>query len=269
MLMSISMSSNVRIGKSSIPGSGSIQAILEMLQVQNAGQAALTRHSPIKTIKIPKRAIPYSRTLESIAGPTISHGRYWSNMDMINFPRPIANLIRSAPLTRLPLITNAQSLNVILGCHGMASTSPQNWYHTTAYRCGEARCQVLRPQSHPSLSRRQSVCLCVVKRGAPDVEGETRYPCDSSSYAVVMEIEIRDCTVESECVVMYQQSAYARRQGTCIRLLITAVEERISASHHWNCVYTEIFGWQFINIYQCYDYSIAIYLHAYRTHSEK
>lgn len=110
MLMSISMSSNVRIGKSSIPGSGSIQAILEMLQVQNAGQAALNLHSHIKTIKIPKRAIPYSPTLESIAGPTISHGRYWSNMDIINFPRPIAKLIRSAPLTRLPLITNAQSL---------------------------------------------------------------------------------------------------------------------------------------------------------------
>lgn len=142
MLMSISMSSNVRIGKSSIPGSGSIQTSLEMLQVQDAGQAELNLHNPINTIKIPERAMPFPPTLEPIAGPTISHSTvgYWSNLDIMNppappppTPTPIAKLISLAPRMRLQLITNAQSL------------SPQNWYQTTAYRCREARCQVLRP----------------------------------------------------------------------------------------------------------------------------
>lgn len=68
-----SMSSNVRTGKSSIPGTGSTQTILEMVQMQDAGQASLNLHSPIRTKNNPRRAVPYSPALESIAGPMISH----------------------------------------------------------------------------------------------------------------------------------------------------------------------------------------------------
>lgn len=71
-----SMSSNVRTGKSSIPGSESIQTILEMLQVQDSGQAPPNLHiSPVKSKNNPERAMPCSPALESIAGPTIIPSR--------------------------------------------------------------------------------------------------------------------------------------------------------------------------------------------------
>lgn len=62
------MSSNVRTGKSSIPGAGSTQTILEMLQVQDAGQASANLHSPARTTNNPRRAMPYPPAPESIAG---------------------------------------------------------------------------------------------------------------------------------------------------------------------------------------------------------
>lgn len=63
-----SMSSNGSTGKSSIPGTESIQTILEMVQVQDLGQASLNLQSPIKTKNNPTRAMPYSPALESMAG---------------------------------------------------------------------------------------------------------------------------------------------------------------------------------------------------------
>lgn len=80
-----SMSSNVRTGKSSIPGTGSTQTILEMLQVQDAGQASLNLHSPIRTKNNPRRAVPYSPALESIAGPVISHESPKQNLIKSNY----------------------------------------------------------------------------------------------------------------------------------------------------------------------------------------
>lgn len=63
-----SMSSNVRTGKSSIPGAASTQTIREMLQVHDAGQASPNLHSPAKTTNNPRRAMPYPPAPESIAG---------------------------------------------------------------------------------------------------------------------------------------------------------------------------------------------------------
>lgn len=48
VMFSMSLSGS-RMGKSSMPGSWSIQKILEVLQEQDAGQEALSFSSPIKT----------------------------------------------------------------------------------------------------------------------------------------------------------------------------------------------------------------------------
>lgn len=150
------MSSNVRTGKSSIPGTESIQTILEMLQVQDAGQASLNLHSPIKTKNNPRRAMPYPPALESIAGPMISHESPKTESGQIELllrfpPSPLlsgqVNPFDSAGKKKDYAVGEecAEPTVLISRCHGLAFPSPQSWYHTTAYRCREARCQVVRP----------------------------------------------------------------------------------------------------------------------------
>ena len=71
-----SMSSNVRNGKSSMPGTESIQAIREMLQEHDAGHPSPDLHRPRSRRKNPRRAIPHFPASVSIAGPNDKPTRY-------------------------------------------------------------------------------------------------------------------------------------------------------------------------------------------------
>lgn len=150
-----SMSSNVRTGKSSIPGAGSTQTILDMLQVQDAGQASPNLHSPARTTNNPRRAMPYPPAPESIAGsydiPTSppSPPKKPQNVVQLNYredllPRCLypAKLIFSTSQEGRKKKTVgeecAEPTVVISRCHGLAFPSPQSRDHTTAYRCLEA-----------------------------------------------------------------------------------------------------------------------------------
>lgn len=154
-----SMSSNVRTGKSSIPGAGSTQTILEMLQLHDAGQASANLHSPARTTNNPRRAMPYPPAPESIAGsndiPTSLPPAPPQRK-----PRMCFSWIMAKISSRAALIRPSWSLRVrrrrkkktsvrycaeptvlISRCHGLAFPSPQSCDHTTAYRCREARCR--------------------------------------------------------------------------------------------------------------------------------
>lgn len=154
------MSSNVRTGKSSIPGAGSTQTILEMLQVHDAGQASPNLHSPARTTNNPRRAMPYPPAPESIAGSNDIPTSLPPAPPKENPECASVELSRRFPLSQ-PLFDQvdpfdfageekkkknvgeecAEPTVLISRCHGLAFPSPQSCDHTTAYRCREARCQ--------------------------------------------------------------------------------------------------------------------------------
>lgn len=153
-----SMSSNVRTGKSSIPGAGSAQTILEMLQVHDAGQASPNLHSPTRTTNNPRRAMPYPPAPESIAGsndiPTSrppAPPKKTQNVPQLNYHedflprRPVPSTSQEKKKERKEEKTLgeecAEPTVLISRCHGLAFPSPQSCDHTTAYRCREARCE--------------------------------------------------------------------------------------------------------------------------------
>lgn len=152
------MSSNVRTGKSSIPGAGSAQTILEMLQVHDAGQASPNLHSPTRTTNNPRRAMPYPPAPESIAGsddiPTSRPPKENPECASVELSRrfppssPLSGQVDSFDFAgekerkKKTLGEECAEPTVLISrCHGLAFPSPQSCDHTTAYRCREARCE--------------------------------------------------------------------------------------------------------------------------------